>query len=246
MARLAVVGDFSPAKETHLATTEALHHAAEAGGRDVEVTWAATTEVERSPEGALRDCDGLLIAPGSPYRSMAGALAAITLARVQDIPVLATCGGFQHLVIEFARNVLGFVDAEHAEYDPYASNLFVTPLSCSLAGKVMDVELEPASMAARAYGSTRTTERYYCNFGLNSDRRGQLEQGGLAVSGVDEDGEVRVIELPGRRFFVGTLFVPQMTSRPGAAHPLLVALVEEASRWPRQRRGAASLSSPQR
>ncbi len=79
---------------------------------------------------------GLLVAPGSPYESMEGALAAIRVARSRGVPLLGTCGGFQHVVLEFARHMLGVADADHAEYEPYASStLFITPLSCSLAGQ---------------------------------------------------------------------------------------------------------------
>lgn len=124
----------------------------------------------------------------------------------------------------------GSVDAAHAEYDPYASNLIVTPLACSLAGKEMEVDLLPESRAASGYGTTRARERYYCNFGLNPERLPELISAGLAITGFDQDGEPRVIELPTLHFFVGTLFVPQAVSTPGRPHPLLLALVKAASR----------------
>lgn len=77
------------------------------------------------------------------YRcSLGGALTAIEHARVHDVALLGTCGGFQHVVLEFARNVVGLEDAQHAEYDPYASTLFITPLSCSLAGQIMTVHVK--------------------------------------------------------------------------------------------------------
>ncbi|MGH9090034.1 MAG: CTP synthase C-terminal region-related (seleno)protein [Acidimicrobiales bacterium] len=229
--RIGVVGDYVATNETHQATGAALGHAAEALGHRVAVTWVPTPSLRSADAAphALAGFGGLVIAPGSPYRDMRGALAAIAFAREHDVPVLGTCGGFQHMVIEYARNVLGVDDAAHAEYDPYASRLFVTPLSCSLAGQRMEVALRPGTTVARAYGATRTTERYYCNFGLNPEHRGALEGGGLRVSGVDGDGEVRVVEIPGLRFFMGTLFVPQASSRPGHPHPLLRALVASAS-----------------
>src|SRR5271155_2187758 len=102
---------------------------------------------------------------------------------------LGTCGGFQHLVLEFARNVMGIQDASHAETDPYASCLFITPLGCSLAGKTMEVTLKSGSRAATACQSTHTSEQYYCNFGLNPEYHRQLEEHGLAITGVDENGE---------------------------------------------------------
>ncbi len=226
-----MVGDYSGANETHRATNAGLDHAADTLGQELSVSWVATEDLSSPAQlTALKRFDGLVIAPGSPYRSPDGALAAVTFARTGDIPLLGTCGGFQHMIIEYARGVLGAAEAQHAEYNPYASSLFVTPLNCSPAGQSMEVKLRPGSRAASAYGCTATTERYYCNFGLNPERRAELEEGGLLVSGVDQDGQVRLMEVPHLRFFIGTLFVPQATSRPGVPHPLLLGLVKEAAR----------------
>jgi CTP synthase (UTP-ammonia lyase) len=133
------------------------------------------------------------------------------------------------MVLEFARNVMGVRDAGHAETDPSASCLFITPLSCSLAGKTMEVCLKPASRAAEVYRATRAKEAYYCNFGLNPDYRYQLEGAGLEVSGTDEGGEARIMELPSHPFFVGTLFVPQTRSLKGNPHPLVLAFCRAAA-----------------
>jgi len=194
----------------------------------MDLRWVPTDEIAARGPAAVEGFDGLWIAPGSPYRSLDGALEAIGVARRNDIPLLGTCGGFQHVVIEYAREVLGLADAGHAEYDPSAPRLFVTPLSCSLVGTTMTVELEPGSRAALAYGATHATERYYCNFGLNPAHEGELIAGGLAVTGRDADGEARVVELPHHQFFVGTLFVPQTSSTPAAPHPLIGAFIAAA------------------
>jgi len=161
--------------------------------------------------------------------SIEGALSAIEFARTNDEPLLATCGGFQHVVLAFARNVLGISDAKDAEYDPYASKLFVTPLSCSLAGLEMQVQLVAGTTAEKAYGRSTASERYYCNFGLNPDYRAALVDAGMVVSGEEDDGEVRVIELTDLKFFVATLFVPQVSSTPKQPHPLLVGLLSESA-----------------
>src|SRR3989442_15811741 len=107
--RLGIIGDFNPANPTHVATNTGLQHASEALGVPVEVTWLHTDE-----HHDLSAFDGLLCSPGSPYRSLDGALDAIRYARENKVPFLGTCGGFQHLVIEYARNVLGIRDADHA------------------------------------------------------------------------------------------------------------------------------------
>jgi CTP synthase (UTP-ammonia lyase) len=224
-----VIGDFKPEFPPHAATNAALKHAAAALGASAEVRWHATESLLEVDLDEVLVEDGLWCAPGSPYRSLDGALRGVRFARESEVPLLGTCGGFQHVVIEYARNVLGFADAQHAEYDPYASNLFISELACSLAGQTMSVELVPGSGAAGFYGRTEATERYYCNFGLNPDHQRLLDDGGLRVVGVDHDGEARVLELPDHRFYVATLFVPQLSSSPRSPHPLVIAFLRTAA-----------------
>jgi CTP synthase (UTP-ammonia lyase) len=228
MLTICVIGDYQPANATHTATTSALQHAAASLGQDVAIDWVPTVEITSVDAPRVQGADALLIAPGSPYQHMDGALFAITHARTRDVPLLGTCGGFQHLVVEYARNVLGVRDADHAESSPDATTQVITPLTCSLFGERMDVEVRMETKAFAAYGRTQTTERYYCHFGLNPAYVDQLEHAGLVVSGVDHDGEVRILEHPTLRFFMGTLFVPQTSSAPGDPHPLVVALTEAA------------------
>lgn len=227
---IGVVGDYRDDNETHRATGAAIQHAAESRGWATEVTWIATPDVEGAAVQTLASFHALWIAPSSPYRSMQGALDAIAYARTRDVPLLGTCGGFQHVVIEFARNVLGITDAQHAETDPAASRLLIGALACSLVGRVMEVDLVEGSAARRAYGAAATTERYYCRFGLNPAYVEPLVRGGLAISGTDQDGEARIVELPRRQFFVATLFLPQTSSSRGAPHPLIGVYLAAAHR----------------
>ena len=211
--KVAVVGDYQPENETHTTIAPALA----ACGADAQ--WVATTDT-----GDLRWADGVWIASGSPYKSFEGALDAIRFARTNDIPLLGTCGGFQHAVIEFARNVAGLEGAQHAEYDTDSTLLVVDELACSLAGQTMDVTLVPGTRAHAAYERSRTTERYYCGFGLNPAYAPVLIEHGLVVSGRDAEDEPRIVELPSHPFFVATLFVPQTS--PEQPHPLIAAFVD--------------------
>jgi CTP synthase (UTP-ammonia lyase) len=225
-----VIGDFQANFPPHLATEAALEHAAATLGVPLKVSWLGTLDLcEVTPEELTR-YDALLCAPGSPYRSLEGALRAVRIARELDRPFLGTCGGFQHMVLEYARNVLGILDAQHAEYDPYASELFISPLACSLAGRVMNIRLAAGSLISDLYGRNEVLEHYYCDFGLNPSHQEQLERGGLNVVGRDQNGEARVIELPHLRFYIATLFVPQLRSQPDAPHPVLTAFLEAASK----------------
>ena len=226
VTRIAILGEFDPAFPPHRATNAALAHTAATLRVDVDAGWVSTADATIE---AMRDYDGIWIAPGSPYKSLVNTLAVIRHARERLIPCLGTCGGCQHIIVEYARNVLGFKDAHHAEYDPYASELFVSELQCSLAGRELRIDLVPGSRVARIYGTTDAVERYYCNLGVHPDKVPLLRNGPLRITGSDAEGEVRVVELPDHPFFVGTLFVPQMRSTPERPHPLVTAFVRAAA-----------------
>jgi CTP synthase (UTP-ammonia lyase) len=221
--RVGILGDRNPQNETHIGTEKAIADSAASPGPLARVEWLATDQAHDYAQ-----FDALWCSPGSPYRSLEGALVGIRYAREHRIPFIGTCGGCQHAILEFARNVLGIGEAAHAEYTPEASTLFITPLSCSLVGKTMPVRIAAGSRAAESYGTLDATEAYYCNFGLNPAYEETLQSGGLSISGRDEGGEVRIVELPEHRFFVGTLFVPQMRSRPDAPHPLVTSFLRVA------------------
>jgi CTP synthase (UTP-ammonia lyase) len=237
--RIGVIGDFNPQNATHVLTNGAVQHAAEILGQPFETVWLPTDDSHNYVEFS-----GLFCSPGSPYRSLEGALAGIRYARENKVPFIGTCGGMQHLVLEYARNVLGFKDAAHAETDPYASCLFITPLSCSLVGKTMEVTIAPESKAACAYQATRSTEAFYCNFGLNPAYQQSLEQEGLRITGTDQNGEARIVELPSHPFFMGTLFVPQARSSAGNPHPLILQFCRSAIFREAERGGISAVAAP--
>jgi CTP synthase (UTP-ammonia lyase) len=228
MPQIAIVGDYNPHNETHVATDAAIGHAAAALACDVRAEWLGTSQLAGREAATLAAYDGIWIGPGSPYRSMDAALAAIRFARENSRPLIGTCGGFQHIVLEYGRNVLGFQDAQHAETDPYASTLFITKLPCSLAGKRLEIRLTPGSLAANLYGQQCVDERFYCNFGLNPEYQRELVAAGLRVTGVDEAGAARIVEIATHSFFLGTLFVPQALSTAEQPHPLVVGFIRQA------------------
>jgi CTP synthase (UTP-ammonia lyase) len=165
---------------------------------------------------------------------MDGALEAIRFAREGGVPFMGTCGGFQHAVIEYARNVLCIPEAGHTEYDPDTRTPFISALSCSPLGQTMRVEIEAGSKVHGIYGRSEAGEEYRCNYGLAPESRKLLEEGGMRVAGTDTDGEARIVELPGHDFYVATLFVPQASSVPGKPHPLISAFVRVGAgyHWP--------------
>lgn len=228
LVRIGIIGDYNPDFHPHLATNAAIHHAADHLHLTAIIDWLPTPLLADNTDSHIRQYDALWCAPGSPYQSMAGALQAIEFAREQGWPFIGTCGGFQHVVIEYARNVLGFSDAAHAESDPDASTLFVSALACSLLGKTMQVHLDPASRVFGMYQRRVVQEQYYCQFGLNPRYQATIHDGGLRVVGVDEAGEARIVELAEHPFFVATLFVPPLTSTAEQPHPLIIAYLQAA------------------
>ena len=229
MRYIALVGEYDSTFAPHVATGIAIRHSSDVLGTAIKGEWMSTQDID---ESLFSRYSGLWVAPGSPYKNLEKTLWAIEYARKNNVPCFGTCGGFQHMVIEYARNVLHYRDAQHAEYDPYASTLFISRLACSLSGREMELTFESGSLVAEIYGSTSAREKYYCNFGVDPGKVELLASSRLRISGSDSEGEVRVIELAGHPFYVGTLFVPQTRSTRGKPHPLVTAFVKAVAAWP--------------
>lgn len=223
---LAIIGDFNPNAETHVATNAAISHTEASTGISIEADWIATTTILTDFERIANQYSGFWIAPGSPYQSMEGVLSIIRFARLNKKPVLGTCGGFQNMVIEFARNVLNIEYAAHAEYDPYASKLVINPLSCSLVGQTMDIRIKKNTLTHRIFKTDLMSANYYCNFGLNPEYRRGLDDAGFKVTGTDDDDEVRILEVEDHPFFIATLFVPQVNSSFERPNPLITEFLK--------------------
>jgi CTP synthase (UTP-ammonia lyase) len=230
--RVGVIGDQVEGFTPQEAIQAALEHSAAHLDCRASVEWFATPLLTADADRALAGCDALWCAPGGPYASLTGALEGIPVARQSDIPFLGTCAGFQHGVIECARNVVGMVDAAHPEYGGTTPDdpLIIDERLCSLVGEQMEVRLVDEA-TCEIYGSDEAVERYYCRFALNENHRDRLARGGLIVAGVDEvDGGTRIMRRADHRFFYLTLFVPQVASRPDAPHPLVTAYLAAAIR----------------
>lgn len=228
--RVAVVGDRRPEFVQQETIETSLRHSGAALGATVEVVWFATPTLAAGAAELLAHADAVWCAPGSPYLSIDGALAGIRFARESQLPFLGTCAGFQHGVIEIARNRCGIDDAHHAEYGPGepAAPLFIDELLCSLVGQTMRVALVDEE-TRRLYGSPEAVEQYYCRFGLDEQYRPLLKRVGLEVAGVDTaDSTTRIMRLAVHPFFYLTLFVPQAASTPETPHPLITGYLDAA------------------
>lgn len=232
-ARVALVGDRSPDVVAHTRIPLLLDALAERDRLVLDAYWIPSEDAGH--EDAVRGFDAVWVVPGSPYRSEAGVIDAIRTSRVEGIPFLGTCGGFQHALLEFARNVCGLTRAGHAENDPGTEDPLIEPLACSLVDHEGVVVLEPGSLAQSVIGSERTVERYFCAYGP-SHHLDTLRAHGIRFSGHDGDGHVRVAELPGHPFFLASLFQPELAGDGSRPHPMVRALaraaVEHAERQP--------------
>ncbi len=221
---IALVGDYSEQHAAHRAIPRALELARDRMGADVAWEWVATRRIGE----AARDLAGfsaVWLVPASPYENTAGAIDAVRWAREGGRPFLGTCGGFQHALIEYARNVAGIPGADHAETNPKGPALVVTELSCSLVEAMGEIVFAEGSLLRSAYGKASATEGYRCNYGLNPLYRAAFEKAGLIFSARDNSGEVRGAELPAHPFFAGVLFQPERAALRGEVPPLALAFL---------------------
>jgi CTP synthase (UTP-ammonia lyase) len=220
--RVGLIGEFNDQQKAHHAIPQALKAAS---GGAVECVWVASDAVGNG--ASLAEFAGLWCVPGMPYRSAEGVLQAIRHARVTRKPFLGTSAGFQYAIIEYARNVMGLTAAEHQKSNPKAAMPLISPLGCALLGVKARVRLSGGSALRKAYGKSETVEEYRCSFGLNGRYRRLLEGQQLMVAAVDDQDEIRALELDGHPFFVATLFQPELGAQP---NPLVQAFTAVCAR----------------
>jgi CTP synthase (UTP-ammonia lyase) len=221
--RIGLIGDRDEEVPAHRAIPRALALAFQQLGCAAGFDWVPTDQL--TDDSRVAGFDGLWCVPASPYRNMAGALRAIRWAREQGRPFLGTCGGFQHAIIEYARSVLGWADAEHAETAPDSARPVIAPLACGLVEVAGMIRFRPGSRIAAAYDCLEASETYRCRYGLSPEFREALVSGPLRATAEDDSGDVRAVELDGHPFFVATLFQPERAALAGRLPPLVTAFV---------------------
>lgn len=244
--RIGILGDFNPEFRSHHATNDALQHAAAELNLTLESQWIPSPSVvQPGGQKMLESFDGLWASPGSPYKSMEGMLQGIEFARRRDWPFLGTCGGFQYALIEFARNLLGMADADTAENNSGSKNIIIYPVACAvpnrakgapkLSGSVPEIRLRPGSYLQSFYAKETVAEEFFCNFEVNPDFEWISMEAGFPIVARGPQGEIRAIESPTHRFYIATLFQPQLSSKPGKPHPLVMAFMQAAEDWGRKK-----------
>lgn len=227
MIRIVLVGDYSPDVIAHAMIPKAVALAAKHLGIEIELSWAPTDQLAVGLD-IIKGADAIWCVPGSPYKSMDGALRAIRCVRESKTPFLGTCGGFQHAVIEYARHALELSDADHRESNPNAATPIIDKLSCALVNKSEDIRLLEGSRLHQIYGATEATEAYQCSYGLNPAFRDRFAATPFKLTAFGSDGAVRGFELEGHPFFAGTLFQPERSADSGRPHPLITAFIAAA------------------
>jgi CTP synthase (UTP-ammonia lyase) len=237
--RIAIVGDFDRGKHSHWATEAALFHAAARLGISVEPHWIPTPALAHAGDvNHLQAFAGIWGAPGSPYASMQGILNAIEYARQRNVPYLGTCAGFQYALIEFSRNVLGIPDADSAENGPAGDNIVITPVYCETSPTMASspklcgagvARPESGSRLEALCGAHDLQGEYFCSFETNASFIPRWEAAGMRVAARGDEGEMRALELPSKRYFLATLFQPQLSSSFERAHPIIEGFLRVAS-----------------
>jgi CTP synthase (UTP-ammonia lyase) len=228
LVRIALIGDYSPDIPAHVAIPRALELAASDLGCAFEMTWMRTDspDLRKKPLRTLDPYDGIWCVPGSPYASMDGALHAIAFARQQSIPFLGTCGGSQHALIEYARNMLGMAEADHVESNPTSRLPLIAPLSCALVEVSDTIKLIPGTRIAHLYGKDEIREQYRCSFGPSLQYQHLFDDGKMRIAGLDNDGQARAFELTTHPFYILTLFQPERSASTNVVHPLIRAFLQ--------------------
>jgi CTP synthase (UTP-ammonia lyase) len=226
-ARIAIVGDFNLAKIAHKAIEQSLALSARLYPGALEAEWLGTETIVPGSEKPLDRFSGIWCAPGSPYRKPEGALWAIHFARMRSLPFLGTCGGYQHALLEFARNQLKVSGAEHSEDNPNTPVPLVYRMPCSLVELQQDVTVSDQNFR-EIYGSSSGVEGYHCSYGLNPDYEKIFEGTQLHIVARAADGQARAFQLQGHPFFVGTQFQPERRALAGSLHPVVRAFFSVA------------------
>lgn len=215
--KVGIVGDFSPEYPLQTATNNAILHSSSKLGISFEYGWIRTATISKQMNAIKETYQGFWIGPGYPD-SVEGVLTIIQFARENNLPLLGTCGGFQYIILEYAKNKMLLENAGHEERDPHTLQLIISKLACSLVGQKGNVIVNKNSRLFDIYQVENTNEQFRCNYGLSPEYEQQIHEAGLRIVGTDSVGNPRAIEITEHKFFIGTLFVPQLSSTPDSTH----------------------------
>ena len=240
--KISLVGKYVKLHDSYLSIVESLHHAGWENGAQVEINWvdSETITPETAPE-ILGGSTGIIVPGGFGIRGIEGMIQAAQYARENNVPYFGICLGMQIMVMEFARGVLGYKDANSSEFTPDGKHNVIA-LMADQQGNIpkggtmrlgkYPCKVMPGTKMAECYGEAEIWERHRHRYEFNNEFRQEMQDAGLVISGTSPDGRlVETVELPGRDFHLGAQFHPEFKSRPNRAHPLFKAFIAAALKF---------------
>lgn len=234
--KIGLVGKYVQLHDAYLSVAEALRHAGYQLNAKVDITWIDSAEITaENYKEVLSGLDGIIVPGGFGDRGIEGMVLSAQYAREQHVPYFGICLGMQIAVIEYARNVLGYSDANSGEFSSTSMHKVID----FMPGQSDDIDkggtlrlgaypchILPGSTMERCYGSDVISERHRHRYEFNNDYRQQMVDAGLTLSGLSPDGRlVETVELTDRPFHVGVQYHPEFKSRPNKPHPLFVGFI---------------------
>jgi len=236
---IALVGKYIKLHDAYLSVAEALRHGGYETGCEVDIKWIEAEDITEETEDEILGCaDGILVPGGFGDRGIEGMIRAAGYARTHDIPYFGICLGMQIAVIEYARNVLGFSDANSGEFDENSCHKVIDFMPDQYGdipkGGTMRLGAYPCtapegSVLRDIYGSSEISERHRHRYEFNNEYLGQFTSSGMQIAGTSPDGRlVEAISLQDNEFFVGVQYHPEFKSRPNKAHPIFREFIRAA------------------
>lgn len=243
---IALVGKYVELQDAYKSISEALFHAATYCDRRLRLTYVNSEKIsEADVDTVLSGFDGVIVAPGFGQRGIEGKFVALKWLREHDVPTFGICLGMQCMVIEFARNVLGLKQANSTEMNPSTPDnvidLMEQQKSIHNLGGTMRLgayacQLKPDSKVAEAYATTAISERHRHRFEFNNAYRERFEQAGMKCVGENPGAKlVEVVEIPEKRWYIGTQYHPEYSSRVLHPHPLFMSFIRAAIAYGEER-----------
>ncbi len=238
--KIALCGKYVQLHDAYLSVAEALAHAGYENSAEVDIKWVDTEELTKdSVKKALKDVDGIIVPGGFGRRGIEGMLLCSEYARVNNVPYFGICLGMQTAVIEFARNVLGYADANSSEFEPDSKHCVIDLMPDQHGvkmGGTMRLGAYPClcigDIMKEAYSNETVSERHRHRYEFNNDFRADVEKAGMKIAGTSPDGTlVEAVEIPANDFYIGVQFHPEFKSRPQSAHPIFREFIKHAVKY---------------
>lgn len=237
--KIALCGKYVQLHDAYLSVAEALRHAGYENKAFIDIHWVDTELItEYTVDEYLGDVDGILVPGGFGNRGVEGKIIAAKYAREHDIPYLGICLGMQTAVIEFARNVIGYPDADSGEFAPESKHKVIDLMPDQKGivdmGGTMRLGAYPCkvkknTIMERAYGKAVISERHRHRYEFNNEFRSKFEENGMIFTGTSPNGMlVEAVEIPAHRFYIGVQYHPEFKSRPNHSHPIFREFVKAA------------------